>query len=139
MKVVISNVNSLLLSAIVVTAPLMADAERIPAAKGQYEPTWESLSQRETPDWFRDAKFGIWAHWGPQCQPEAGDWYARGMYEQGGYAYSHHLENYGHPTEEGFMEIMNEWRAPAWDPDKLMELYKKTGARYFMAMGNLAY
>lgn len=136
MKVVISNVNYLLLSAIVVTAPLMADAERIPAAKGQYEPTWESLSQRETPDWFRDAKFGIWAHWGPQCQPEAGDWYARCMYEQGGYAYSHHSENYGHPTEEGFMEIMNEWKAPAWDPDKLMELYKKTGARYFMAMGN---
>lgn len=111
-------------------------AQRQAMASGRFEPTWESLSQRETPEWFRDAKFGIWAHWGPQCQPEAGDWYARGMYEEGSYAYKHHLENYGHPTEQGFMEIMNEWKAPAWDPDKLVELYKNTGARYFMAMGN---
>lgn len=103
---------------------------------GKYQPTWESLAQREIPEWFRDAKFGIWAHWGPQCQPEAGDWYARGMYEEGSYAYKHHLENYGHPAEEGFMEIMNQWTAPNWDPDKLVKLYKDTGARYFMAMGN---
>ena len=49
--------------------------------KGAYEPTWESLSQYgEAPEWFQDAKFGIWAHWGPQCQPEQGDWYARNMY-----------------------------------------------------------
>ena len=54
-----------------------------PTAKGKFEPTWESLQQYETPEWFRDAKFGIWAHWGPQCQPEQGDWYARGMYEFG--------------------------------------------------------
>ena len=48
---------------------------------GKFEPTWESLSQYETPEWFRNAKFGIWAHWGPQCQPEAGDWYGRSMYD----------------------------------------------------------
>src|SRR4051794_29200441 len=41
-------------------------------------PTWQSLAASyRVPDWFRDAKFGIWAHWGPQCQPEWGDWYAR--------------------------------------------------------------
>ena len=51
---------------------------------GVYEPTWESLSQYgQAPDWFRDVKFGIWAHWGPQCQPEQGDWYARFMYDEG--------------------------------------------------------
>lgn len=111
-------------------------AQRLPAAQGHFEPTWESLSDRQTPEWFRDAKFGIWAHWGPQCQPEAGDWYARAMYEQGSYAYNHHLEKYGHPSEQGFMEIMNEWKAPNWNPDKLVELYKNTGARYFIAMGN---
>lgn len=111
-------------------------AQRLPSAEGKFDPTWESLSQRQVPEWFRDAKFGIWAHWGPQCQPEAGDWYARGMYEQGSHAYRHHLENYGHPSEEGFMEIMNEWKAPAWQPDSLVKLYKNVGARYFMAMGN---
>ena len=46
---------------------------------GPFLPTWESLSGYQTPEWFRDAKFGMWAHWGPQCQPEAGDWYAREM------------------------------------------------------------
>ena len=53
-----------------------------PIATGKFQPTWDSLNQYEFPDWFRDAKFGIWAHWGPQCQPEAGDWYARNMYQQ---------------------------------------------------------
>jgi alpha-L-fucosidase len=48
-------------------------------AKGPFQPDWQSLKQYKAPDWYRDAKFGIWAHWGPQCQPEAGDWYARGM------------------------------------------------------------
>ena len=52
-------------------------------AKGPFAPTWDSLQQFKTPDWFRDAKFGMWAHWGPQCQAEAGDWYARGMYQEG--------------------------------------------------------
>ena len=49
----------------------------------QFLPTWESLAGGyQTPDWFRDAKFGIWAHWSAQCQPEQGDWYARNMYLQ---------------------------------------------------------
>ena len=44
-----------------------------PIQTGEYEPTWESLAKYECPEWFRDAKFGIWAHWGPQCEPESGD------------------------------------------------------------------
>ena len=50
---------------------------------GPFRPNWESLKAYRYPDWFRDAKFGIWAHWSPQCVPEQGDWYARGMYVQG--------------------------------------------------------
>ena len=53
------------------------------AFEGPFKADWESLEHYQTPDWFRDAKFGMWAHWGPQCQPEAGDWYARGMYQEG--------------------------------------------------------
>ena len=67
-------------------------AQQEKAEPGKFSPTWESLSQYEVPEWFRNAKFGIWAHWGPQCQPEAGDWYGRGMYEEGGAAYKWHLE-----------------------------------------------
>ena len=77
-------------------------AQQEKAEPGKFSPTWESLSQYEVPEWFRNAKFGIWAHWGPQCQPEAGDWYGRGMYEEGGAAYKWHLEHYGHPSEFGF-------------------------------------
>lgn len=105
--------------------------------EGKYQPTWESLSQYEqAPDWFRDAKFGIWAHWGPQCQPEQGDWYARGMYDEGSHQYRWHVENYGHPSDFGFKDVINIWKAEKWDPEKLMALYKKVGAKYFFTLGN---
>ena len=68
---------------------------------GCFQPTWDSLTNRETPQWFKTAKFGIWAHWGPQCQPEAGDWYARNMYLEGSEQYQHHLTKFGHPQEFG--------------------------------------
>ncbi len=103
---------------------------------GQFAPNWESLKQYKTPEWFKNAKFGIWAHWGPQCQPEQGDWYARGMYEEGSRQYKWHVENYGHPSVFGFKDVINEWKAENWNPEQLVSLYKKTGARYFFAMGN---
>ena len=103
---------------------------------GRFEPNWESLKQYEIPEWFRDAKFGIWAHWGPQCEPEQGDWYARSMYIEGGGQYNSHVKNYGHPSEFGFKDVINQWEAEAWNPDKLVALYKRAGAKYFFAMGN---
>ena len=105
--------------------------------EGPYAPTWESLSQYgEAPDWFRNVKFGIWAHWGPQCQPEQGDWYAREMYMEGNRKYRWHVENYGHPSEFGFKDVINLWKADKWEPDKLMNLYYRAGARYFFTLGN---
>jgi len=105
-------------------------------AAGPFMPTWESLQQYKVPDWYRNAKFGIWAHWGPQCQPEAGDWYARGMYEEGSYQYKYHLEHYGHPSKFGFKDVIHEWKAEAWNPEELVALYKAAGARYFFGMAN---
>jgi alpha-L-fucosidase len=103
----------------------------------KYEPTWESLAQyKQAPDWFRDAKFGIWAHWGPQCEPGQGDWYARGMYEEGSGQYNWHVKNYGHPSQFGFKDVINKWKADQWQPEKLMALYKRAGAKYFFALGN---
>ncbi|MFI5136708.1 MAG: alpha-L-fucosidase [Sphingobacteriales bacterium] len=105
-------------------------------AAGPFEPTWKSLAQYQVPDWFRDAKFGMWAHWGPQCQPEHGDWYARGMYEEGSDHYEFHLKKYGHPSEFGFKDVINEWKAENWNPEELIGLYKRAGAKYFMALAN---
>lgn len=105
-------------------------------AKGPFKPTWESLENYKTPEWFRDAKFGMWAHWGPQCQPEAGDWYARNMYEEGSWQYKIHLQKYGHPSKFGFKDVINTWKAEKWDPEELVSLYKNAGAQYFMALAN---
>ena len=103
---------------------------------GPFKPTPESLKQYQYPDWFRDAKFGIWAHWGPQSVPRRGDWYARKMYEEGSEDYKDHLARYGHPSVHGYKDIIPLWKAEKWNPEKLMALYKKTGAKYFVSMGS---
>ena len=100
-----------------------------------FEPTDQSFSHYQYPEWFRDAKFGIWAHWGPQAVPRHGDWYARQMYEEGSADYKYHVAHYGHPSKFGYKEIIPLWKAERWDPEKLMALYKKAGARYFVSMG----
>lgn len=104
--------------------------------RGKFEPTWQSLQQYRVPDWFRNAKFGIWAHWGPQCQPGQGDWYARGMYEENSDYYKWHVANYGHPSKIGFKDVIHDWKAEKWDAEKLVALYKRAGAQYFFAMAN---
>ena len=106
-------------------------------AKGPFEPTWHSLqSQYKAPDWFRDAKFGIWAHWSAQCQPEQGDWYGRRMYIQGDPCNEYHVKTYGHPSKFGFKEIDAIWKAENWNPEGLMDLYEAAGAKYFMTLAN---
>jgi alpha-L-fucosidase len=104
--------------------------------QGYIKPNWSSMQKYQTPSWYKNAKFGIWAHWGPQSQPEYGDWYAYYMYKQGGRTQLYHLEHYGHPSEVGFKDIIHEWQAKAWNPEHLMKLYKRAGAQYFVAMAN---
>ncbi|MBW8684737.1 alpha-L-fucosidase [Chitinophaga sp. B61] len=103
---------------------------------GPFKPDWGSLAQYRIPEWYRDAKFGIWAHWGPQCQPEHGDWYAREMYMEGNHHYNYHLKKYGHPSEFGFKDVINEWKGEQWNPEELLSLYQKAGAKYFVALAN---
>jgi len=69
--------------------------------EGPFTGTRASLRTYQVPDWFRDAKFGMWAHWGPQSAVEYGDWYARLMYLQGSDQYNYHVEHYGHPSKFG--------------------------------------
>ncbi len=135
-KVILLNVLCvpMLLTAQDVQVPVSESQE--PMMKGKYEASWESLSSYEVPDWFRDAKFGIWAHWGPQCVEGSGDWMARSMYIEGSNEYNYHVENYGHPSEVGFKDILPRFKAENWDPDYLVGLYKKLGAKYFFALGN---
>lgn len=122
-------------SALAVAGVMPAMAQSI--ASGPFKPDWQSLkTQYQAPDWYRDAKFGIWAHWSAQCVPEAGDWYARNMYIQGSQQYQHHLAHYGHPADTGFMEFNNRWKAENWQPEELIDLYAKAGARFFVSLAN---
>ena len=118
-----------------------------PMTPGRFEPSWDSLKQHEAPQWFRDAKFGIWAHWDAQCVPECGDWYARWLYgvqplldkwEIRGATkdYAYQIAHYGHPSKIGFKDIDRLWKAEHWDPDALIALYKQAGAQYFVALAN---
>ncbi len=134
---------SLPLGAQTPTPPTTPSVPQHDIAPGPFKPTWESLEAGyQVPEWFRDAKFGIWAHWTAQCVPEQGDWYARNMYIQSDKNgkptadYEFHVKTYGHPSKFGFKDIDNLWHAENWDPDKLMALYKKAGAHYFVALAN---
>src|ERR1700693_4919872 len=95
---------------------------------GPFKGTRQSLREWQVPEWYRDAKFGIWAHWGPQSAVEYGDWYARKMYVQGNKQYEYHLKTYGHPTKVGFKDLIPKWTADKFDPDHLLGLYKRAGA-----------
>ncbi len=102
---------------------------------GPVQPDWSSLVQHyRYPDWFRDAKFGIWSHWGPQAVPEQGDWYGRFLYMQGHPMYRHHLATYGHPADTGMIDILGRWTAARWDPEALMQRFVKAGAKYFVSL-----
>jgi alpha-L-fucosidase len=107
----------------------------IDVTAGPFKGTAASLQAYRFPAWFNDAKFGIWAHWGPQSAIEYGDWYARNMYVQGTNQYDYHVETYGHPSKVGYKDLVPQFKAARWDPEHLMDLYAKAGAKYFFSMG----
>jgi alpha-L-fucosidase len=124
------------LAASLALAQYSLSAAELKITPGKFSGTMESLTNYSYPRWFRDAKFGIWAHWGPQAVPMEGDWYARKMYQQGSADYQDHLARFGHPSTNGWKDIIPLWKAEKWDPEKLMGLYKKAGAKYFVSMGS---
>jgi alpha-L-fucosidase len=134
MKTVVSLFLTPLILASVVQAVEGQTLNLAPIADGPFKADWNSLTNYQTPEWFRDAKFGIWAHWGPQCEPEHGDWYGRQMYMPGNNDYKSHLAEYGHPSTNGFKDVIHQWKAADFEPDKLLKFYKENGAKYFMAL-----
>ena len=93
-----------------------AQQNNVAVKTGEFSGDWQSLSAWECPEWFKDAKFGIWAHWGPQCHAEDGDWYARFMYYEGSGAYNWHKSHFGDPKTYGLKELCNDWKAQNWNP-----------------------
>jgi alpha-L-fucosidase len=100
--------------------------------KPKYEETWESLAQHnEQPEWFQDAKLGIYFHWGVYSVPAYGDeWYPRWMHFESRDEYKHHLQKYGHPSEFGYHDFVPMFKAENFNSEEWAELFKKAGARF---------
>jgi alpha-L-fucosidase len=109
----------------------------LPAAPGPFGPTWESIEKNYPgePAWLREAKFGIWVHFGPQSAGESGDWYARRLYSPGTPAYRNHLRKFGHPSEVGYKEVLHQWNPTRLDPAALTKIYQDAGARFLLIQG----
>lgn len=101
-----------------------------------FEPTVESLQQYQTPEWFKDAKFGIYCHWNAQSASKSANngWYARHMYQEGHPAYEDHLKNWGHPSEVGYKDIIKAWNPDKFDAEEWIRLFKDAGAKYVLTM-----
>ncbi|HVN20506.1 MAG TPA: alpha-L-fucosidase [Dongiaceae bacterium] len=102
-----------------------------PDRQGPFRPDWESLRKYEAPDWYKDAKFGIFIHWGAYSVPAFGnEWYPRNMYLQGSDEYKHHLATYGSQDKFGYKDFLPMFKAEHFDPAAWAQLFKKAGAKY---------
>jgi len=100
---------------------------------GPYEPTWESLSQYRVPEWFKDAKLGIFIHWGVYAVPAFGnEWYPRNMYRRDRLEYVHHLKTWGPHKRFGYKDFIPMFKAERWDPVAWCDLFERAGARYIV-------
>lgn len=125
----------------------LGDAAAFPEVKmdfaietnGPFAPTWTSISQNVsgngTPAWLRQAKFGIWFHYGPQASLSSGDWSAQHLYQPGATAYNNHLAQFGHPTTNGYKEVLNAWNPTNYNPAALAQMFYNAGARFVLMQG----
>ncbi|MGB8322663.1 MAG: alpha-L-fucosidase, partial [Candidatus Acidiferrum sp.] len=101
------------------------------AHQGPFRPDWESLKSYEAPDWYRDAKFGIFLHWGVYSVPAFGnEWYPRLMYDKNWGEYKHHIDTYGPQDKFGYKDFIPMFKAEHFDPVAWAQLFKKAGAKY---------
>jgi alpha-L-fucosidase len=101
------------------------------AANGPYRPDWQSLGKYQVPDWYKDAKFGIFVHWGVYSVPAFGsEWYPRDMYREGSEEYKHHIATYGPLSKFGYKDFIPMFKAEHFDPNQWAHLFRESGAKY---------
>lgn len=101
--------------------------------KGPYKNDWNSLADYQVPKWYRDAKFGIFIHWGIYSVPAFGsEWYSRNMYIQGSPEYEHHIKTYGPHKDFGYKDFIPMFKAEQFDSNKWLDLFQKAGAKYIV-------
>ena len=95
------------------------------AAPDTFEPSWESLARYPVPEWYQDAKFGIFLHWGVYSVPAFdNEWYPRNMYLRGSEVFGHHREHFGPQSTFGYKDFIPRFRAERWDPERWIELFR---------------
>jgi len=106
--------------------------EQLEASKPKYKANWESLAKyQEAPEWFKDAKFGIYAHWGVMSVPAyANDWYARNMHIEGSDEFKHHVDTYGEHSKFGYHDYVPMFKAENFDANAWADLFEKSGAKF---------
>ncbi|MDF2790365.1 MAG: alpha-L-fucosidase [Neobacillus sp.] len=110
----------------------LAEIDRV-IAEGKFKDSWDSLSQYKLPDWYKNAKFGIFIHWGLYSVPAFGnEWYSRNMYIQGSKEYEHHIKTYGPHKDFGYKDFIPMFKAEKFDAEEWAQLFETAGARYVM-------
>ena len=109
----------------------------MPMTNGPFKASWESIEEHYpgTPEWLREAKLGLWVHFGPQSSGNSGDWYARRLYTPGTTAYTNHLKNFGHPSKTGYKDVLRAWDPQKLNPEELVNIYKDAGIRFLIIQG----
>jgi alpha-L-fucosidase len=103
-----------------------------------FEPTWSSLNKHSTPQWFKDAKFGIYTHWGVYSVPARGPngtWYPYYMYIEGTPQWEHHISTYGGPEKFGYKDFIPQFTGERFDPDEWAEVFRDSGAQFAGPVG----
>lgn len=100
-------------------------------ANGKFKDNWDSLSQYEVPQWYKNAKFGIFIHWGIYSVPAFdSEWYSRNMYVKGHAAYEHHIKTYGNQKDFGYKDFIPMFKAEHFEAEKWADLFEQSGAKY---------
>jgi alpha-L-fucosidase len=101
------------------------------AKAGPFQPNWQSLKNYQVPQWFNDAKFGIFIHWGLYSVPAySSEWYSRKMYLKNWKEYKHQVETYGPETKFGYKDFIPMFQPKKFDPQAWAKLFKESGAKY---------
>ena len=125
---------------VALTAPAQAQTQTVAdtvrqvetvAARGPFAPSWDSLASFEVPEWYLDAKFGIFIHWGLYSVPAFGnEWYPRNMYKRDEAAFAHHVKTYGPQSRFGYKDFIPMFTAQRFDPAAWAALFRQAGAKY---------
>jgi alpha-L-fucosidase len=115
---------------------LLVCTNTVTQAEDKFEATAKSLENYRCPEWFRDAKFGIYCHWNAQSASKSSSpgWYARNMYIQNHRAYKDHLKNWGHPSKVGYKDVVKAWNADKFDAAEWVKIFKNSGAKYIVTV-----